>query len=1092
MSVKYRIRLENDRVIGPFVEDEIIELFEKEHIKGTEMCQIFPIGEWKSIETYEQINNRLNSIKEVWRKNEEERYRLQLIADEEKRKEEEIERITREQARKQALLANSNNEEVGVEKTIIRGSSNNKTHSGLKVFNEFKFEQGAKVEIDYKELDKKYKKEEPVKNDDGLDRTRIISRRKSKEIDKTVVFRKIDKDELMDPTLVEKKPEMTEVEKKSQLVKFTPHNNNKDLKELVNEQTQFLDIQEVLPKINAQLRASEIELDRLAKIQENEEKFREKEEKERLAKEEKEREILDIARRARGEETSGKKKGMSWIVALAFIAIIYTLLDTDEAPVKKGPAYLKVAFPITKEFEDVQKAKDALIQGRALYAENTYEKRAMSVLYYLTSAEFQFDGNPAIGEMLLTYTELLENARDEKQASNVVYKLIKVSEKNLLKDPNTATAAAMFYGKIGKPNTGINVIKNFLRVGSKPHIKMLSIYLELLISSGDLVEARKAFEKIQAIPKKPFEVYISLARFLEADEKLAEAQTIIEEGLKYYPKNVALLLKIADYSTRSQAIEILEEATKKIAAVEVEGSPVYLAQYFKYMGYLNAYKGKNKNAASFFKKSLDIKENEELRMRLADLEISGNQLSQNLILESKIMALVKRAKEELKNKNWDQAVSLISEAVEANSNYIPAAILQSEIQISRGLFEAAINTLVNIKENNPNNMQILSLLIEAYLKAFKFDDAQRLLVEGSQSKYSNSSDYYYLYGLYFEGKGNLVFAIKYFEESLKRNPLNDKIMFKLASIYFNSKKLPLAKKWLSDAMTLDPKNTEYLSLYAQILQEQDNADVAIGYLRDVISDIGEDPKLLSTITAIYFKTGQLNEFKMYYKKIQQLPKKDESFYEYLASAALLDNSYEEFEQYSKEIIKINPGNLRARMNLAEHYIIRGKLQDAVNELTEIKEKLPSYPRVNHLLARVYLAQGDLVEAKKMAQLELKMNPNLDSAFYIVGEVYRQAREYREAVSNFEKAVSKNGKSVEALMGLAWIRLNQNLASEALDLYTRAVKIEPNNAEIHRQLGMTYKSLGQRAMAKEKLEDYLKLNPAAPDKSQIDSIIKTLK
>jgi tetratricopeptide (TPR) repeat protein len=250
--------------------------------------------------------------------------------------------------------------------------------------------------------------------------------------------------------------------------------------------------------------------------------------------------------------------------------------------------------------------------------------------------------------------------------------------------------------------------------------------------------------------------------------------------------------------------------------------------------------------------------------------------------------------------------------------------------------------------------------------------------------------------------------------------------------------------------------------------------------------------LLSTITAIYFKTGQLNEFKMYYKKIQQLPKKDESFYEYLASAALLDNSYEEFEQYSKEIIKINPGNLRARMNLAEHYIIRGKLQDAVNELTEIKEKLPSYPRVNHLLARVYLAQGDLVEAKKMAQLELKMNPNLDSAFYIVGEVYRQAREYREAVSNFEKAVSKNGKSVEALMGLAWIRLNQNLASEALDLYTRAVKIEPNNAEIHRQLGMTYKSLGQRAMAKEKLEDYLKLNPAAPDKSQIDSIIKTLK
>ena len=63
MSVKYRIRLENDRVIGPFVEDEIIELFEKDHINGTEKCQIFPIGEWKSIPTFETINNRIALIK---------------------------------------------------------------------------------------------------------------------------------------------------------------------------------------------------------------------------------------------------------------------------------------------------------------------------------------------------------------------------------------------------------------------------------------------------------------------------------------------------------------------------------------------------------------------------------------------------------------------------------------------------------------------------------------------------------------------------------------------------------------------------------------------------------------------------------------------------------------------------------------------------------------------------------------------------------------------------------------------------------------------------------------------------------------------
>ena len=49
MSLKYRVRLQNDRVVGPFVAEEIGELFAKGHITGSEKCQQFPIGEWKEI-----------------------------------------------------------------------------------------------------------------------------------------------------------------------------------------------------------------------------------------------------------------------------------------------------------------------------------------------------------------------------------------------------------------------------------------------------------------------------------------------------------------------------------------------------------------------------------------------------------------------------------------------------------------------------------------------------------------------------------------------------------------------------------------------------------------------------------------------------------------------------------------------------------------------------------------------------------------------------------------------------------------------------------------------------------------------------------
>ena len=49
---KYRIRLANGRVVGPFIEDQIAELYSKGHIDGHEECQVFPAGEWKKFDSF--------------------------------------------------------------------------------------------------------------------------------------------------------------------------------------------------------------------------------------------------------------------------------------------------------------------------------------------------------------------------------------------------------------------------------------------------------------------------------------------------------------------------------------------------------------------------------------------------------------------------------------------------------------------------------------------------------------------------------------------------------------------------------------------------------------------------------------------------------------------------------------------------------------------------------------------------------------------------------------------------------------------------------------------------------------------------------
>jgi len=316
-------------------------------------------------------------------------------------------------------------------------------------------------------------------------------------------------------------------------------------------------------------------------------------------------------------------------------------------------------------------------------------------------------------------------------------------------------------------------------------------------------------------------------------------------------------------------------------------------------------------------------------------------------------------------------------------------------------------------------------------------------------------------------------------------------MYQIAKVLVRSKKFPDARTRLSKALVLDPKNPEYLATYSEILYEQDNTDTAIGYLRDAISEIGEDSKLISAIALLYYRSGQIKEFQSYFKKVQAMPKKDEAFYEFLVKASKLEDNKIDYVNYCQELLKLNPGNLKVRLELGEFYFDNKEFKEALAQFNEIKDKLESYPKVHFWLAKVNLATGDLKAAKQMANKELELNPSLDAAYYISGEVARAEKDYREAVLKYEKAIGLNPKSVEALMSMAWIRLAQNYASESLELYNRALREEPGNPEIHKQMGKAYVAAGQRALAREKFEDYLKLNPGAVDKEQIEAQIKSL-
>ena len=205
----------------------------------------------------------------------------------------------------------------------------------------------------------------------------------------------------------------------------------------------------------------------------------------------------------------------------------------------------------------------------------------------------------------------------------------------------------------------------------------------------------------------------------------------------------------------------------------------------------------------------------------------------------------------------------------------------------------------------------------------------------------------------------------------------------------------------------------------------------------------------------------------------------------------------------KKLLNIYPGNLETRMLLAEIYFKRKEFKKSLKEFKELKEWLPSFPKVNFLMAKGYLAAGNFKKAKEFAEEEMKLNPNSEFGFIMAGKIFSEEREKtkdktkilkfaRKSIGYYEKGLRINPRSVEALIGLGKIKLGQGKYNEAVDLYKRANNEDLSNASIYKLLGEAYTARGELGFAIESYKNYLEVNKLAPDKQKIQDIIKRLK
>lgn len=1070
MNSKYRVRLKSGRVVGPFVLAQLGELYIKNHIDGTEECQYFPVGDWKSIELYPEINELIGKIasKEITDQD------LQSTN---------THTVARLSAAQQAKKEN----EPSVPAPKLEDED----------FQEFKFTKDEGPKIDYGELERKYierkAEEEKNKKDEkqtqvqeeapGVEKTVVIKRPVLEKVEKTVIVSKNDLAPLRKETPEDSADDFDfpngDAPKEDAAESPPPPEPEDDFSP--DEKTEFLNLDKMMTEIKVETKTAERELERRAI--EEEKKYIDSQ-------------LIEYEDEDDEEEDSDKgkqkKKKLKPIYVVIIIAVLVLLmLPEEDKPKPIVPVYSEIPFPVAKEFIDELKSEDALTKAYELIAQGTYDGRLRALKFLNVSLEHKFRDNEAIGWYLRVAAEIFENSKDRVRNANNLFRLIQITKGRALSDENVLLGTATFYLKTGKTLTAQNLVENYLRV-SKPSADIYTLYLEILMSVGRYDQAGKVRDTLLSLQKKPQRSYVIISKFFQIDQRYDRALEVINEGLEFYPDAVDLLLAKSSILMSAKRFNEMPPVLDMVFKYQAERSPVYFAKYIEYRGILAAAAGDSAKAIDAFNKAISINESDELRSLLAQAEVGGGQKAEKLILESQVIEKMGRVQEEVRKRNWDLALAFAIEAADLMPNYIPAQLLLAKIQRERGFYEPAIKNLERLKEEFPVTANINYALVLTYLHAHKIEDAETEIYVLAQTEFSQTAEYASLLAMFYEKTDSINQAIRFYNEAIKRNPIDDINYYNLAKIYLRYKKFEESKKLILDAIELDPSNVYYHSVYANILYEMQTPEVAIGYLRGILEQNSDHPKILGDIAIYYYRSGKIREFDEYRKRVEALNVRDESFYEFLIESSRLRRNDEEVISYSKELIRVNPGNLDVRMNLGEFLFKRGAFNEAIKEFEEVVERLSNYPRANYYLAKCYVALNKYDEALKFAELEIEGNSTLEHGYFIKGEILRLKQEYGESVKMLEKAISINQRSVEALLALGWIKFRQNFLDTARELYNRALKEDQSIPDVHLQLGHIYRLSGQGALAIDFYMTYLNLRPNAPDRQEIEQRIRSLR
>ncbi|MEM9275243.1 MAG: tetratricopeptide repeat protein [Cyanobacteria bacterium P01_F01_bin.143] len=187
------------------------------------------------------------------------------------------------------------------------------------------------------------------------------------------------------------------------------------------------------------------------------------------------------------------------------------------------------------------------------------------------------------------------------------------------------------------------------------------------------------------------------------------------------------------------------------------------------------------------------------------------------------------------------------------------------------------------------------------------------------------------------------------------------------------------------------------------------------------------------------------------------------------NAAQDRGDYSEAERIFRQVIEINPNDATAYNELGIALRKQGELEEAIANHQKAIQLNPNYANAYNNLGNALADQGRLDDAIANYEKSIELNPNASNAYFLRGITLMEMQ-----FPSFERKLNK--VELEELTKVKLIEATQGKLDEVLTSFQKSIEINPNDADVHLMLGVTFFLQGKLEEAIVSFQKSIEINP----------------